>query len=831
MSTSNPPPANTSNRAPSSSKPKLPRSKPVDPKARITPYTGTLLTPGPEAGSWLAALGISLVFVVIVEYLFSIVPVPLGGDTGTWTALSYPFVFYPHPSEIVPFGYPPGLFPLLGFFVLLGGGPLIGPRIYVGVAIVLIGLSTYVLGRSLFRFRISALMVEGLLFVTVPFDRLFFFGGYPTLLALIFTNLALAFGVRYIRGRRPLHLVFFWLAVGATLLTHEFVGLALVVTLAIAGFFLLIKRQLPVSLVASPAGAAGVTIAGAGIGAYYLGTRLKHIPQNNYLSSNALAHLKSSIAPVLYPLHLQALGGVVGYQLIKTPNGAFEIAVGFTALVFFGMLALAIWWPRYLTPSLVIVGASILAIVAMALGGWILNIYTDYRRFAYSLDLPFLLIGMLAFDTVFYWCAAPARRKGARTTPAPKAQPAPARRYQPSPRSIRPRRRELLLVFFALTGVFIVLLAGVVFSYPVLKHYQRQYATPLHTWDYVHAMQAIQNSGIPGSILSVSGGATLHWTFAMSNRNVYSPTVVSGFLFKATRVSDSQLAYFPFHFHSAISNGVQFAGVSSISGPNSTFYSGSPAYGALRYGTPSAILEFAPDSYSVTFANNSNLVVPAWTPADPVPLTTFSSGANPTMTTHYAAHLYNLSYDLNVTSMTDPGQPVVIDVTAVSTCAIGLLTLNAAARPAPGVLVLPKVSIAANTFQWNAGNGEFGVTTTYGTVAAPSTVAYGGGSEYSRGAVTLKFQSPSPAAANGSRGLGLSIALTTPIATSLGTPLPQVISTPSILSNWNTRFVLLDNITRGSEQSVAIYLTQEYRSTIFFRQGQWEVLLLPATLS
>ena len=92
--------------------------------------------------------------------------------------------------------------------------------------------------------------------------------------------------------------------------------------------------------------------------------------------------------------------------------------------------------------------------------------------------------------------------------------------------------------------------------------------------------------------------------------------------------------------------------------------------------------------------------------------------------------------------------------------------------------------------------------------------------------------SPSPSTGgNGSKGLGLSIGLTTPIATSLGTPLPRVISTPSILSNWNARFVLLDNITRGSEQSVAIYLTQEYRSTIFSRQGQWEVLLLPATLA
>ncbi|MFZ3355125.1 MAG: hypothetical protein WA549_00025, partial [Thermoplasmata archaeon] len=371
--------------------------------ARYTRYTGTLLKPGSEAGGWIAALGIARAFAAFVEYLYLVAPVPLGGDSGTWTALSYPFIFYPHPSEIVPFGYPPGLFPLLGFFVLLGGGPLVGPRIYLGFAIVLLGLSTYVLGRSLFHFRISGLLVEALLFATVPFDRLFFFGGYPTILALIFTNLALAFGVRFIRGRRPLHLFFFWLAVGATVLTHEFVGAALVVTLVIAGFFLLIKRQLPASLIFSPAGAAGVTLAGVGGGAFYLGVRLEHIPQNNYLASNALGHLRFPISPVLYPLHLQSFGGLFGYQLIKTPTGSFEIAAGFAAIVFLGMLALAVWWPRYLTPSLVVVMASILAVIAMALAGWILSIYTDYRRFAYSLELPFLLIGMLAFDTVFYW--------------------------------------------------------------------------------------------------------------------------------------------------------------------------------------------------------------------------------------------------------------------------------------------------------------------------------------------------------------------------------------------------------------------------------------------
>ncbi|MFZ0892776.1 MAG: hypothetical protein WB778_00785 [Thermoplasmata archaeon] len=819
MSQTNPSAANNSSRpkaAPTAGGP--PPSRPT----RYTRYTGTLLKPGPEAAGWIAALGIALAFAAFVEYLYLIAPVPLGGDTGTWTALSYPFIFYPHPSEIVPFGYPPGLFPLLGFFVLLGGGPLVGPRIYLGFAIVMLGLSTYVVGRSLFHFRISALLVEALLFATVPFDRLFFFGGYPTILALIFTNLALAFGVRFIRGRRPLHLFFFWLAVGATVLTHEFVGLALVVTLVIAGFFLLVKRQLPASLILSPAGAAGVTIAGAGAGAFYLGTRLEHIPQNNYLASNALGHLRFPISPVLYPLHLQSFGGLFGYQLIKTPTGSFEIAAGFAAIVFLGMLALAIWKPRYLTPSLVFVGASILAVIAMALAGWILSIYTDYRRFAYSLELPFLLIGMLAFDTVFYWCAPPSARKNA---PSPVAA-APRRTATSPPTQYRPyraRRRTLWAPFLGLAGAIVVVLAGTVYAYPGLVHFQHQYNSPLHQWDYVHAMEAIQSSGIPGSILSFSSGAQLHWTFAMSDRNVYAPAIISGFLFKAARVSDSQLAYFPFHYRDSVSNGLEYLGVSSNASTNPNlkdFYDAAPAYGVTRYGTPGSVLDFAPDQYSVTFVNGTT--VPAWNGTFP-PVTTITNGTNPSLTTYFAGP----GYDLNVTSTAiAKGEPVFVNITAQSLNGVALRYLDAAVRPPPGLVTHPKIAIVGSSFNWNVGiPGAFSSSSTIGTISSPGTITYGGGSSFVPGALSLKFLSQAANLNTGNNTLSMSIEINTPTANNVNSPLPQVIDVPAILANWDARFVLLENSTQQS--GFVPYLVDEYGAVPFFSQGSWIVLLLP----
>ncbi len=798
-------------------------ARPTVPTGRFVPTTGTLLTPRPEASGWIAALGIAIAFAAIVEWLSLIAPVPLGGDTGTWTALSYPFIFYPHPSEIVPFGYPPLMFPILGFFVQLGGGPLVGPRLYLGFVTILLGLSVYVLGRSVFRFRVSAVLAEALLFVTVPFDRLFFFGGYPTLLGLVFFNLSLAFGLRYLRARRPAHLLYFWLGFGATLLTHEFVGLSLVVTVAIAGFFLLLKRQLPASMFVSRAGAVGMAVAGLGIGGYYLGTRFFHIAQNNYLKTNVLGHLRFPLSAVLYPLHLQALGGVIGFQQIKTADGSFAIATAFSAIVFVTMLVLAWRRPRYLTPSVIVVASSVLAILAMAIGGWILSIYTDYRRFAYSLYLPFLLVGLLGYDTIFFWCSAPARAPGAPAARAPSAAvpiatAAPAARAPPR-RSPRVRRRPATLVpTVAVCGLVVVLLAGGVFAYPGLVGYQKQYSGSLHSWQYVRAMEAIQQSGIPGSILSISGGATLHWTYAMTDRNVYAPTIVSGFIFKSGRVQDDQLAYFPFHYRTVVSNGIEFVGAP---GSVPVYFDASPAYGALRLGTPTSIFNFVPDAFVVTLENGTS--VPAWHLGAAVPATSYTNGTDPTLTFRYATPEYNLT----VTSTVVPNGPVYVNVSAQAVPGSLLREVSAGLRSAVPALPRPQVSPGGGAFLWNVGVKNFLSVETEGTVASPGVATIPFGSSSQPSSVALRFSTTS-ASPYGSGSLNLSIVLLTPGANSLGSPLPAVITTPGVLAGWQTRFVLLNNITKAIQRGEEAYFIYEFGATILFRDSPWEVLLLPS---
>ncbi|MCI4318497.1 MAG: hypothetical protein L3J96_08160, partial [Thermoplasmata archaeon] len=151
-----------------------------------------------EGAYWVLALAIAVAFAAEVEWIIQASPLPPGGDPGQWLSNSLPFAGLPYPSQVVPFSYPPLLFPLLGFLVRLGGGPIEGARLFLGLVGVLLGLATYMLARCLLRRPILALIAEGAVLIDAPFLRLFYFGAYPTLLGLVFFVLAVAFGVRFL---------------------------------------------------------------------------------------------------------------------------------------------------------------------------------------------------------------------------------------------------------------------------------------------------------------------------------------------------------------------------------------------------------------------------------------------------------------------------------------------------------------------------------------------------------------------------------------------------------------------------------------------------------
>ncbi len=353
------------------------------------------------------------------------------------------------------------------------------------------------------------------------------------------------------------------------------------------------------------------------------------------------------------------------------------------------------------------------------------------------------------------------------------------------------------------------------FTYPGLTEFQQQYTGPLHSWAYVHAMEAISNSGLPGSVLSLSGGATLHWTFAMTDRNVYSPTIVSGFVFKQSRVIDDQLAYFPFHSWTAVSNGVEYV---SVPGNTSEFFYGAPVLGALRFGTPTPILEFPPDGFVVTLANGS--AVPAYSPGGPIPSITVVNGSVPSIVIRYVTS----DFVLTVTSTTSTGGVTYVNSTATATGSAGLKSLASQIRQVQGVTIRPKLAAPnASSFVWNVGLTPYRSVIASGAVAPPGTVAL-------RNAFSLDLARTSTNIFNGSPALSLSVSFQVPGANSLGSTLPALLDSAAILQNWNVRFVLLNNITRATERATEVFLEQEFGATPYFGEGQWEVLLLPENL-
>src|SRR5580693_7560026 len=111
----------------------------------------------PETLYLLLAIVLAIGVAGILEWVISAAPVPPGGDPGQWISSSYPYINRPFPSQVIFFGYPPLLFPLLGLFVIAGGGPIAAGQLFVAFGTILLGVSTYVFARSMLHRPLLAL--------------------------------------------------------------------------------------------------------------------------------------------------------------------------------------------------------------------------------------------------------------------------------------------------------------------------------------------------------------------------------------------------------------------------------------------------------------------------------------------------------------------------------------------------------------------------------------------------------------------------------------------------------------------------------------------------
>ena len=332
-----------------------------------------MTAPGPDIPARLLAVVIAVLAAALFEHFAQMSPVPPGGDDGTWLLNAFPYVGLPSTNQAPIFSYPPASFPFLGLAVRITGSPLTGATLFAGATIIAMALAFYELALSLVELRSVALIAEAAFVVQPDFQQLYHFGSYPNMFGLIFFFLALAFGIRFLRSRRSLHLGLFWTMAAVAVLSHALVAILLVEILVLVCVGLLVFRRLPREFF-RPVGLLGIVgFLGSGIGYYVAAPRLGFSPPN-YITSSVLTASRSSsnIPSVLKPFYLEALSsGIRGAGFPLTATVALELMWGGSLAIVVAALLCRWRAPRLITHRVLVLAAWILAVFLLALGTYL----------------------------------------------------------------------------------------------------------------------------------------------------------------------------------------------------------------------------------------------------------------------------------------------------------------------------------------------------------------------------------------------------------------------------------------------------------------------------
>jgi hypothetical protein len=752
----------------------------------------------PETLYLLLAIILAIGVAGLLEWVISAAPVPPGGDPGQWISSSFPYIGRPYPSQVIFFGYPPLLFPLLGLFVVIGGSPIVAGQLFIAVGTVLLGLSTYAFARAMLHRPLLALFVEGFVLLDAPFMRLFFFGGYPTVLAIVFMQLAFAFGSRWMGSYRPGYLFLTWILLTATVLTHSLVGLLAVGAFGFSVLVLFFQRTLPREVLFSKAGVAGLFVFIFGVGGYYVGTRLFGIQHPNYLSSNPLGRTKTNLNALLYPFHLNSLPGLFGHIGHFSSSASYGLAIAFCVILFFAIAYLAS--RRRLSVPALLQGSFILAVIAVGVVGWTLSIVTDYRRFAYFLYIPITLAVAYIFDYLLgiFLAAGSGDEEAPGLPPLPKRKP----RTGPDPISV-----AILVV-----GVVGLVFIGYTADLPELQFFERQFTGAPHSQYYLDAVGTINHDGLSGSILTDNTAAD-RWTRALTDRNTYDSAEPTDFVFYGSQILDDEETQFAFHNLYGVSDGLTYASVTSL---NASRIDAVPWYTVWSEGIPSKVLGVVPSSLSVTLGNGS--IVKALS-GKTGPQFAFQHPGVAEMSLSFQTPDYNLT-ELIAPHPGEDGFDLSFIVTAVGTHTLQSFS---------GYLG----AIAGDSASHNATNATSYNFTSRGPSGAGALATHvlfeqGSGSTNasvipSRPTAGVAFVETEPKGQ--SRQLKLTISLTTPTASNLIPNVPPILSTPDLLLGWSARYMLLDS----ASAPLIAYYTTEFHAVELTSNPYWSVYTLPVT--
>jgi hypothetical protein len=782
-----------------------------------------------EAVGWLLACVITLSAAIWIYVLQLASPIPPGSDPGNWISISYAYIGGHYPGQVSPYGYPPLLFPILGALVLITGSPITTGHLIIPILITALGLTTYALSRAILRSVILSLALVSLLLLDPYFMTLFFWGALPNLLAFVFTNLSLLGLVWTGTHGSTKGIAFFWIFGAATILSHSLGGLGL---FGIAAVVLLLSMFVPGSFRRVAKGAVvgdapsllmrRLLFSAPG---YYFALAFVALVGGWYIVIHALGVVGpgyftpgSAVQPATFGQFLRnVLPGLTLGKLV-----VFYLLVMLVIVVlslFGGLLFLR---PRWIsTPLLVLLGAWV-AIPGIAIVGWILSVSTDYHRFGFLLVIPAGL--SIAFLVDRLWVSRLPGLRLVTTNPEP-ALPTPSDpELRPFPPTVQVSPRGRVAFLGVLVVVLVVLAASA--AGPTYVRYVANNSGTSHDQDFLDALNAIDHSGKPGSVLTIKGN--LKWTWAITHRSAYAPRPGNAFLFYPVQITDSVLSYFALTSRDAVTNGLVSA---SLRGTNATYTDGIPDFSAFQGGGLSAVGELAPQFVTVTLVGAVNGThfneglngPPSYTAPSGPGAPAFISYVEPGFTFQQAIQVVPGSPMVYVnSSVHSTGADLIAGVQEVLTAPAGLEANTQLSPAIPG------------SFEWQPYGLDYLGLMTLGSVV-PATSLEGVSDFYppaGEAAAIFDF-TPSSSAPNSTVTGSLEIA--TPHASGSAPGLPPVVNTLQVWNQLDVQFILIPNLQSFSLYAGSFllnegnYLTHEFGCKTYYSNGEWTVLTVPPT--
>jgi hypothetical protein len=816
------PPSGTSNQEP---------TKPTEestPEASPSPVSTRLLRieGHPELLGWVL---ITLITVGVAAWIYWIqlaYPIAPGSDPGSWISMSYGYIGGHYPGQVNPYGYPPLLFPILGALVLLTQNPVLTGHLIVPILAVALGLSTYALSRAFLRSVILSLALVTILLLDPYFMTMFFWGALPNLLAFSFMNLSLL-GLAWTGfGRSTRGPVFFWVFGAATVLTHSLAGLALGATVVIA-LFLSMFIPLHVSKTASAKfapdappllirrlmfswpGFVGLICFIIAVGGWNIATYAAGIPHPSYLATASAPH------PATYGQFLRNL--LPG--LVLTRVTVFYVLVCLVTLAFAVFGAILTFRYRWVTTPLLLLFSSWIGVSGIAIIGWLLDISTDYHRFGFFLVIPAGLTIAYLVDRLWLLRGPTGGPTAEPTDLPPELRPIP-----PTIRTTH-RVRTGFVAVFAL--VIILLVAGVAST--AYKQYEIQNTGPTHDQNFVNALNSIDHSGLPGSVLTIRGA--FKWTWAITNREAYAPRPGNAFLFYPVQITDSVLAYYALTSRDAMTNNLVSA---SLAGTNPAYVDGIPDYSVFQNGGLTGTLQIPPQLVQVTLVGATNhtayVVGLSGSPTFQAP----SAPGQPGVITYTEP-----SFVFRQLVFITPGIPTATITSQVQATGSDLLASVREIITAPAPLEAITAQTGEGAFLWKTYNLHplYQGLLTYGNVTPASALQ--GVTDYYNGsscvttcgaAAVLDYTPPGSVPVPSLTG---SINVTTPLALGGIPNLPPTVNTMDVWNQLGIRFILIPNddsftLYAGSYLLYeAGYLIGEFGCQPYYSNSEWVVLTVP----